>query len=395
MLKLVQFLTKMTNNKDRKQVMLTKIKNRLIEGYSTENDPFLYRRLVLTSALLSITLIAFTAFVFINYLKGHITLMVIDAVLILLSLISLHLLLVKKRNNQAAILATSMLFTFLIVLTYLTKSHDFSLVWTLCFPLFVIPILGTKRGLIMIALFYMVLVPFVASGIGVWENGAWNIASFVRFVMASSTVVFIAYFFESSSVAAYEAIMASREKEIKYLQKLENLSMTDQLTGLYNRRFFDEQFAKEIQRVNRYSLKLCVIMFDIDHFKSVNDQFGHQVGDSVLKEFSTLIQKIIRSSDTVFRWGGEEFIALLPETNIENATLIAEKLRSSIEQHTFEHIDKMTASFGVAAVNEQKESSTLTIKDADKALYLAKEQGRNRVVIASSQSQTDCQKLSA
>lgn len=361
--------------------MLSAIKNKLIEGFQTDQDPFLYRRLILTAALLGITLFAFLAFIIINYTRGNMTLVLIDCITVLITLLSLYLLFVKKNIKQAGLIGTSMLFTFLIVLSVLTKNQEFGLVWTLCFPLFVIPILGKVRGLIMIAIFYCIMLPIVFMGIGEWDYGNWSFTSFMRFTVASLTVVFIAYFFESSTLAAYQLVLSNRAKEKKYLEKLEKLSVTDQLTELYNRRYFDDQFTREQEKVNRYGSQLCLIMVDLDHFKTVNDRYGHQIGDSVLVEFSQLIKQGIRSTDVLSRWGGEKFIALLPETSLANAAIIAEKLRALVEEHMFSTAEKLTASFGVAQVKKQAEGERQAIQNVDAALYKAKRDGRNRVVV--------------
>ena len=156
--------------------------------------------------------------------------------------------------------------------------------------------------------------------------------------------------------------------------------MTDQLTGLHNRRYFDDHFEIEKQKVERYGNALCLIMIDIDHFKSINDQYGHPIGDKVLKEFSLLLRKNIRSSDILSRWGGEEFIILLPGTSIDNSFIIAEKIRKSIADRQFDKIGKLTASFGVSVVDASCASNREAIHRADKALYRAKKQGRNRVI---------------
>jgi diguanylate cyclase (GGDEF)-like protein len=361
--------------------MIPMLKAKLIEGFNTKQDPFLFRRLALTAALLGITLFAFFAFILINYAKENYTLVIIDAVTIAFTLFSLYLLFVKKQIHQAGLLATSMLFIFLIVLSYLNKNHEFGLVWTLCFPLFVIPILGKHRGLIMIVLFYCALIPIVYWGIGEWDNGYWSFTSFMRFLVSSFTVVFIAYFFETSTIAAYELILKNRSNEIKYLEKLETLSVTDQLTGLYNRRYFDEQFKREQEKINRYGSQLCLIMMDLDHFKSINDRFGHQAGDKVLVEFSQLIKQGIRNTDILSRWGGEEFILLLPETSLANAAIMAEKLRVLVKENKFSRAEKVTASFGVAQVNKLSDNDRPAIQNADSALYQAKRDGRNRVVV--------------
>jgi len=360
--------------------MIKKISTKLIEGFDTESSPFLYRRLIMTSALLFITLIAFLAFVFINYSIGKYHIAAIDVFIILVTSFALYILFVKKNIELAAGISTSMLFTFLVFFSYVNKNHNFGLVWTLCYPLFVIPILGGNKGLIWIGLFYAILIPMTYLGIGEWDNGYWNKTAFLRFFMASLTIVYTAYFFESSSVAAYNTVLESREKEQQYLSTLENLSITDQLTGLYNRRYFDDHFEMERQKVQRYNSLLCLIMIDIDHFKLINDKFGHQCGDLVLKKFSQLLKKNIRSTDILSRWGGEEFLILLPATSLENALKMAEKMRKAIEQNTFAEVGEITASFGVSEVTASSNSDREAIYQADKALYHAKNKGRNKVI---------------
>ncbi len=360
--------------------MIKKIRARLTEGFDLENNPFLYRRLIMTTALLFIALFAFTAFIFINFSLGNQKLVIMDVFVTLMSIISLYLLFVKNNIDLAAAVSTTILFSFLIFFSYITKNNGFGLVWTLCFPLFVIPILGTRKGMIITGVFYLIMVPLVYSGIGEWDNGFWDKTAFTRFFMASFTVVYTAYFFESSSVAAYQTILEIREKEKIYLNKLENLSVTDQLTGLHNRRYFDDHFEIEKQKVGRYNNDLCLIMIDIDRFKAINDRYGHPVGDKVLKEFSLLLRKNIRNSDILSRWGGEEFIILLPGTSIDNSILIAEKIRKAIAADQFKKIGKLTASFGVSKVDASTVSNREAIHHADKALYQAKHDGRNKVV---------------
>ncbi len=368
--------------------MLKIIKTKLVDGFDLENDPFLYRRLIMTCALLFVTLFAFVVFIFINLSFERYTLVMMDIFVTLLALYSLYLLFVKKKIDLAALISTTMLFAFLIFFTSVTKNNGFGLVWTLCFPLFVIPILGSQKGIIMTFLFYLILVPMVYLGIGEWDNGFWNRTAFLRFFVASLTVVYTAYFFESSSVAAYQTILDIRIKEKSYLNKLENLSVTDQLTGLHNRRYFDEHFKLERKKVSRYNKMLCLIMIDIDHFKLVNDKYGHQIGDEVLKEFSKLLRRNLRNTDVLSRWGGEEFIVLLPETSLSNGLLIAEKIRGVVAGHIFNKVGKITASFGISEVTSRMNSNREAIHLADQALYQAKHQGRNRVVASNSETVT-------
>ncbi len=156
-----------------------------------------------------------------------------------------------------------------------------------------------------------------------------------------------------------------------------HLSITDNLTQIYNRMKIDETLEEEIARTKRTKRTFCVIMFDIDHFKLVNDKYGHQVGDSVLVAIARLIKSSIREIDTFGRWGGEEFLIVLPEVQLPSALVAAERLRKKIESHIFETVEKITCSFGVTEYDIEETPNKL-IRRVDTALYKAKENGRNR-----------------
>mgnify|MGYP000234371676 CR=1 FL=1 len=162
---------------------------------------------------------------------------------------------------------------------------------------------------------------------------------------------------------------------------LQGLSSRDSLTGLFNRFKLEEAFEYEQKQSNRYETDLSIIMIDIDDFKSVNDTYGHNIGDVFLKEIAEILKTSFRDVDTVGRWGGEEFLILLPKTNLEDSKKIAEKVRKEIELYKFTEIGNKTASFGVATHSNNESLSSL-LNRADKALYAAKENGRNRVEVA-------------
>ncbi|ARU47679.1 sensor domain-containing diguanylate cyclase [Sulfurospirillum diekertiae] len=161
-------------------------------------------------------------------------------------------------------------------------------------------------------------------------------------------------------------------------KRVEELSITDRLTGLYNRLKLDELFAYHLSIVKRHQTSFSIILLDIDKFKLVNDTYGHQVGDSLLQAIATLLKRNIREEDAVGRWGGEEFLILLPETKSDAACLLAEKLRRLVEAENFEYAGNRTASFGVATYHANDDETSMVAR-ADEALYRAKEKGRNRV----------------
>jgi len=170
------------------------------------------------------------------------------------------------------------------------------------------------------------------------------------------------------------------ELEIK-TRTLKTLAFTDSLTQLYNRNRIDESLTQEVIRYERYKSVFSVILLDIDHFKQVNDNYGHPVGDQVLVDVSRLLKLYSREVDIVGRWGGEEFLIVMPETNLYDAKTQAESLRVHIQSHDFLEVSSVTASFGVAAIRKDECNNKLVAR-ADVALYKAKNKGRNLVCIA-------------
>ena len=183
------------------------------------------------------------------------------------------------------------------------------------------------------------------------------------------------------NAALHTAINALNEtqKDLKIANnQLSKLSTTDTLTGLSNRYHLDETLQKEFKSAKRYGRSLSVIMIDLDYFKVVNDTYGHHAGDTVLKKTADILRQNCRQSDTVGRWGGEEFLILASDTTLENATLLAEKLRALIPSVAMLYAHTQTASFGVTSYIESDTPESL-IRRSDEALYLAKDSGRNCV----------------
>ena len=160
-------------------------------------------------------------------------------------------------------------------------------------------------------------------------------------------------------------------------KKIERMVTYDLLTDVYSRRMIFSQIEREFNRFIRYKNVFSVCMIDIDHFKKVNDIHGHQVGDSVLAELVNLIKSRIRVSDSLGRYGGEEFILLLPETDLESAFILVDKLRIDISKHMFSTVGKVTISAGLSLINPEISGTDELIKIADTNLYLAKQRGRN------------------
>lgn len=181
-----------------------------------------------------------------------------------------------------------------------------------------------------------------------------------------------------------QLLMTMRVNAFCVRQKLEHTAMTDELTSLPNRRFIDWQFEIEHARAQRYNRLYTVLIVDIDHFKRVNDTYGHDVGDEVLIELASRMTAAIRTEDKLGRWGGEEFVVLLPDTGETDAWTVAEKLRQQVASKRFSTTAgdlELTISVGIAEFANEQEPAPL-VKRADQALYQAKYQGRNRCVSA-------------
>jgi len=183
---------------------------------------------------------------------------------------------------------------------------------------------------------------------------------------------------ENNNIINYLSYLSDITELENHKHELKILSQTDQLTKIKNRLYLDEILQYQYYRFLRNEEKCSTILVDIDHFKNVNDTYGHMVGDSVLIEFANILSKNIRFSDIVGRWGGEEFLIILPHTTITEAKKLANKLKTIIKNFTFTKIGVKTASFGVA---EFKKGTTIEdlLKETDKALYKSKENGRNQV----------------
>jgi diguanylate cyclase (GGDEF)-like protein len=162
------------------------------------------------------------------------------------------------------------------------------------------------------------------------------------------------------------------------MERMESMATTDLLTGVYNRRKFEATLETEISRASRYGHSLSLLMLDIDYFKKVNDQWGHPTGDQVLKDLADLLKENTRSSDTIGRWGGEEFLILAPATPPGDAFRLGENLRQIIAQHRFEPVGELTVSLGVTGYIPGEDNLMALLNRVDAALYSAKNQGRDQ-----------------
>ncbi len=201
-------------------------------------------------------------------------------------------------------------------------------------------------------------------------------------------LAFVLAFFPAKEIGAMQEKMATKgvARDIDRIKespgdvpKHSKLKI-DGLTGALNKESFNEIIGLKIIEAKHVSSPLSLIIFDIDHFKKINDTYGHGTGDIILKELSELIRKNLRESEYFIRWGGEEFVILMPGSSVQGAKMVAEKLRRIVESATFPEVGKVTCSFGVTSL-EIDDTIKSFFERADEALYEAKRNGRNRVEV--------------
>ncbi|HHW49483.1 MAG TPA: GGDEF domain-containing protein [Clostridiaceae bacterium] len=219
--------------------------------------------------------------------------------------------------------------------------------------------------------------------ISVFSSLVFFVISFFKFRSIpfnefSAAVVYVLLIIAISIVSTCRTNYYKRKQYLNQM-KLMNLSVTDNLTGIYNRMKFNGELEKEINISRRYRTEFSLILFDFDDFKTVNDKYGHLMGDNLLIEAVRLVNNSIRVSDTFARWGGEEFVILLPHTGLDRAMELAERLKVKICEHSFEQIGKITCSFGVTSYREGDNIETI-MQRVDNLLYAAKLKGKNCIV---------------
>lgn len=298
-------------------------------------------------------------------------------------LITFALLLLQVRRPRALyytlLLITSALFVYLV-----SDSEEGAgrLFWLFVFA--PVATIGTGRwaGSILAAALlltvYLVRSELVPGGLSV------NALDFFRFSVAYLILGVLTHVAEYAWEQTHKSLIREHSALLVASNEIRRLSITDPLTGVYNRQFLADRLPAEVERARRYDQHLSVLMCDLDHFKALNDTFGHPAGDALLRTFCATVKRSIRKEiDWVARYGGEEFLIVLPETGLEQSLVVGERLRRHVEELEVPWADtplRCTASFGAAELTDSDWSSDKLIRAADRSLYRAKKQGRNRVV---------------
>ncbi len=281
----------------------------------------------------------------------------------------------------ASVIVTSLTWGLILAMTLLqTEEHVTQLVMTVCVAGLcaggVVAFIPNRTLSILFNLSMLVPAIITMSAFGI------NIPIAIMLFLYSIYLVLIAF---RGNEEYWDALENEHLLEIKSME-LARLSNTDGLTGLYNRRFFDDAMDKEWKRSGRNNSRISIILLDIDHFKTINDQYGHQIGDEYLRKMAEILTSVFqRDSDIVARYGGEEFIVLLPDVDADQAFQLAQKATQKIASMTIDSQGeevRTTVSAGVnSCIPDFNSRSDVVIAGADEAMYLAKQQGRNRVVI--------------
>lgn len=293
---------------------------------------------------------------------------------------SSHIILRSKRISHpyqfSANLVTSSLMILMVYLVFTGGVNGTGPLWIYIVPPVALFFGGMRKGTRNLGLFILVISVLMFYPNNEWLGTSYTFEFKSRLLYSFLTV--------SCLFALYEYVRQSSFKRIKEIsQKFEKQAQRDPLSGLLNRRGMLDKLQYEFDRKQRYKNDLTVMMCDIDHFKVVNDQYGHDRGDEVIKSLGDIFTAGLRKQDSLARWGGEEYLFLLPETNGEQAMHLAEKLRCKIQETQYKQGDKffsVTISIGIHQISSN-DSINQAISKADSSLYKAKDQGRNRCII--------------
>jgi diguanylate cyclase (GGDEF)-like protein len=345
-------------------------------GSSSPLDPEERRKRISAVSTLLIMIIATFAFSFYHLSRGHYNIVALDGVGFLSAL--LCLLYIRRQEKAFVIywLVVVIAVVFSSITTILGRTEISLFYWAFVLPAVSFSVLGDKKGLAFCLFFFLLNIFLMTVPESLLSSKPYSSFVVVRSSIIYLILTFIIYYYESS-----------QQMLIKYIQqekdKYENASKHDALTGLSNRRDIMEKIEDEQERCLRKGRPFTLIMCDIDHFKRINDNFGHDSGDYVLKMIASLFKDQVRGIDCPSRWGGEEFLIMLVETDLDGGQMVAERIRKRIENTVFKYKYTkipVTMTFGLSAYRGKEDNIEDCIKRADNALFEGKNQGRNRVI---------------
>jgi len=376
--------------------MHNSIKRRLKQFFTSNikfTDTVSFRKIVMINSILIFLSIIFALFTILNFtILNNPIIGILDIMSLLLSVVTIIYLRKKKNVKQAALISTLILALFIIFFTIQNQNTHFGIIWVIFFPILAIIFNGKILGLFYSILFNILIFCLAYNGLGVWDYGHWNYQDLIRFTAATILMTYGMYMIESSNESADNEIQRIRADEQKILKTLQIQAITDDLTKMYNRRYFNTVAPSVLNTARRENKFITFFILDIDYFKKYNDYYGHQKGDEALKMMADALMKFIhRDNDLVFRLGGEEFAGLVISQKEDDVKKWLSTLNQKIENLNIEHLETMlkkkilTVSCGVYTLKATAHINVeLLYKIADDALYKAKESGRNKTEFVSS-----------
>ncbi|RDY29900.1 diguanylate cyclase [Lachnotalea glycerini] len=259
---------------------------------------------------------------------------------------------------------------------FLFQFQNMTILFTMILMNFIMYMIVKEKRYLLHSLYLLVMLLFLLQ-----ISGVLNFIVSLSILSVQSFMENFIYLITAVEAVIFTSVIMSEIKSEKLnIQELELEAKTDKLTGLYNRNYFDKVILPQVYEYEQDRKNISLFMLDIDHFKNINDTLGHNVGDILLSELANIITSSVRKQDCIIRWGGEEFIIVMFETNIYDAAVLAEKTREIIENYDFEYVKHITVSIGVTekCISDTNES---WVKKADEAMYRAKSDGRNRISV--------------
>ena len=343
-----------------------------------------FRRAVMTHFILVVILVSTTFFFFLNLSLGEYFTAGIDLVGFFISLYALYQL--KSHHNLArvTVITTISFLIFFLLFAFIKGNDDFGLIWSIFAPIIAFTLNTKERALNFALLFYSILFTLGFINLDVWDNGMWGIHDLLRLIFASSILTFLLYMHERSTEASDFKMIEIRAQEQAYIEQLRELSITDSLTKLYNRHYFNEFMPKLLALAKRKGYFITFFILDIDSFKAYNDNYGHIAGDKALLRVAESVKHHVqRNDDFVFRFGGEEFGGVMltedPQRSIEHLQALCPLVESLHIQHSFSDTgDNLTVSVGIVSIAPKLELSIEQIYLlADRELYKVKKAAKN------------------
>ena len=340
---------------------------KILSKFIFSNPLITSRKLIAINAFFLIGMVALSISCIMNFFITHnYPVSILDAVAFSIFLFSFLDLKNTQNVDKATKIGISIISIFMFTFSIINKNESFGLIWSIFLPIFAMVMLGHKKGLIVSLIYYIVLYSILFYGLFYWENTNWDTLSFLRFIITSLVLIF--------------AIFGMEYSVHKMENNLKEISITDPLTGLYNRRKTDETIKEEYESFNRYDMSLSICIIDIDNFKHINDTYGHAAGDMVLIQLSEILKNNTRKMDIIGRWGGEEFLIIMPHTNIDEAFANIKKIKQKINSFQFEGIGYITCSFGMSEAQNKEENIENIFIRTDENLYKAKNTGKDKII---------------